>query len=342
MRTSKKIIVFILLNILAISLATLCLSQASVVKILMKDAKTDKYDSIILGESHGESCLDPFVLSDNTDLEAFNLARRGMPVIDLPYILEEANTSNQYKTVILDIGASYWIHGHEGNAGTDNNLFFRLTGKRQWDYFKNVLWSDNYNELFFDYLLNPTTLKNIPRNLKAKFNIGYWLCKEDSLNEIFNSLGVKNSYKYIGRGFRYGYKHSGVEWTGWEFDESLVEQENLDAFERLANYCKENEIELICVQSAISPYRLKTENFDDVHEYFTKLCNEYNVSFYDMNYLKKGYLDRTDDDYVDIDGHMMGELADRHTKVLADIINADDKSVFFYDDYNDVLNSLED
>jgi len=79
---------------------------------------------------------------------------------------------------------------------------------------------------------------------------------------------------------------------------------------------------------------------DDVHEYFAELCGEYGVPFYDLNYLKDEYLSRTDDDYVDLDGHMMGELADRQSAVLGQILISKDKKAFFYDNYDDVLSHL--
>ena len=101
-----------------------------------------------------------------------------------------------------------------------------------------------------------------------------------------------------------------------------------------------DDIELVCVQSALPPYRLQNENMDDAHEYFAELCGEYDVPFYDFNYLKDEYLSRTDDDYVDLDGHMMGELADRQSAVLGQILIAENKKEFFYDNYDDVLSHL--
>lgn len=120
-----------------------------------------------------------------------------------------------------------------------------------------------------------------------------------------------------------------------------IKGENLEAFENIVDYCEKNNIELICVQSALPPSRLKNENMDDVHEYFIKLCDKYGVPFYYLNYLKSEYLSRTDDDYVDIDGHMMGELADKQSVVLSRLLLDNNKSLYFYDDYNEVLEHLD-
>ena len=157
------------------------------------------------------------------------------------------------------------------------------------------------------------------------------LREESFMQNTYNSvvLGTTDRYKYLGRGFRYGLKKSGVEWPKFDFSKGNIKQENIEAFKKIAEYCKDNDIELICVQSALPPYRLQNENMDEVHEYFTELCSEYQVPFYDLNYLKDEYLSRTDDDYVDLDGHMMGELADRQSAVLGQILISENISWSF-------------
>ena len=318
------------------------LAPPSVVKILMRAARDNTtYDTLIVGQSHGETSFDPFVLSDNLDCEAFNLARRMMPVENLGYILEEANAHGRYRRVILEIDPSYWSSDHKGSFGADTNLLFRLTGSRWLDYFVNVLMNDNYNSLFADYNVAIYTAVQIPQNLKCKLTKGYIFGNEESLREIYKVLKLDN-FEYIGRGFRYGQKYNYAEWPEWDFREDEVLETNLSAFNKIVKYCSENSIELICVQSALPPFRLRLQNghMDEAHEYYTKLCNDKGVPFYDLNYLKEEYLPRTDDDYVDMDGHMMGELADRQSAVLCEIINSDDPSAFFYDSYDEVLSHL--
>jgi hypothetical protein len=303
----------------------------------MKEAKAEEYNTVILGESHSTYSINPFLLSEKTGEEVFNCSRKVNSIINLYYILKEINSSHHYKTVILDLDPSYWKTGHTGNGGGDANLSLKLTGKRAVDYFFNVAWNDNYNEPFSDYTFYMDTLKKVPSNLKAKFNKDYWQCNEDSIIRSRSVSDTADCAKYVGRGFLYGVKKSGIEWNLEDFSSSEVQEENLDAFAKIADYCQENDIEFICIQSALPPYRLLNENMDDVHDYFQELCSRYHVPFYDMNYLKKEYLDRTDDDYVDLDGHMMGTLANQHTEVLGDILTTSDNEDYFYNSYDEVL-----
>ena len=344
MQTFKKIMGFLIPNILIIAAMTIMLSQPSVVKVLLKEAKSSEYNTLVIGESHGTASINPFVLSENTRSSAFNLSRRLLPVCDLYYILAEADAHKQYKRVILDLDGSYWVLGHEGrNAGSDTNLLWRLTGKNRLDYIWNILRKDNYNEVLCDYILNMNNIKNIPLNVRTKCSQPYLKSEEKAITAINEMIAAGNNcFEERGRGFRYGIKKSGIEWPSWSFDPKEVKDENIAAFERIVKYCNDNKIELVCIQSALPPYRLERENLGDVHDFFAGLCQEHGVPFYDMNYLKKGYLDQTDDDYVDLDGHMMGKLADRHTEVLADVLNAEDKDHFFYHSYDEVLSNLED
>ena len=92
MRTFKKISGFVIVNILVFVMMSLMLAQPSALKILMKEAQSTEYDTIIIGESHGETGYDPFILSDTMGSEFFNLSRRGMPVVNLSYILDNNST----------------------------------------------------------------------------------------------------------------------------------------------------------------------------------------------------------------------------------------------------------
>lgn len=342
MQTFRKIAGFLITNFIVIALLVLTLAQPSAMKLLMKEAKAGNYDTLIVGQSHGSSGYDPYVISEQTGDCVINLSRRLYPVVNLKYIIEEVTSSeSQYKRVILDVDPTYWVQDNPGNFGMDTNLFFRLTGSRWIDYVENVLLKNNYNEAFADYDLNAGTIKKIPQNLKAKCSREYLMSEESAMPIVMDAVLNGGNYKYIGRGFSYGLKKSGVEWASFTFNEGSMNEENLEAFREIVEYCDNNGIELICVQSALSPHRLQTENMDDVHDYFTSLCTTYNVPFYDLNYVKAEYLSRTDDDYVDFDGHMMGKLADRQSEVLGQILMSDDKDLFFYDTYEEVLSHLE-
>ena len=87
--------------------------------------------------------------------------------------------------------------------------------------------------------------------------------------------------------------------------------------------------------------RLQHENHDEIHEFFTDLTESRGVRLIDMNYLKFRYLPRTAEDYMDSDGHMQENLAQRQAELLKEITFADDESVYFEDNYESVLQGIE-
>ena len=341
MQTFKKILIFGIVNILLIMSMTYLFAQPSAVKVLLKEAKNESFNTLIIGQSHGETDIDPFVLSQSSDIEAFNLSRRLMPIENLYYLIKEANVNNNYKRIILDIGASYWMSDHSGLAGEDANLLFKLSGTRTLEYFWDVQWNDNYNDPLCDYLVTISSIMKIPQTIRAKTNALYWNSSPKAIEYANDAAGVSETYEYKGRGFRYGIKHSGIEHSKWEFDETQIKDENIKAFAKIVKYCREHDIDLICIQSATTPSRIKNENFDDVHRYFDELCSNYDVPFYDMNYVKTEYFQRSEEDFVDSDGHMMGALAEEHTNILLEIINSESPAIYFYETYEEVLNNLE-
>lgn len=339
MRIFKRAAGFIAVNVIVVALMTFMLSMPSILNLVMKEAKNGECSTLIVGQSHAEVGYDPYVMSDVLGDQTFNLARSSMPIVNISYLIEEANSNGQYKRIIWDLDPLYWVNDHKGRVDTDTNLLFSLTGDRWFGYIKNVLMKDNYNTTFVDYMVFWGTIKRIPQNLKLKLNKAYLTGDVSYIPDLYSAF-LGGAYEYKGRGFRYGLRKSGKEWSVKDFDENCVKQENIEAFKKIVAYCKANDIELVCAQAAVTPHRLQHTNMDAVHEYVSDLCNEYGIPFYDLNYLKSEYLARTDDDYVDLEGHMMGHLAERQSAVLGRILLAEDKDAFFYDTYEDVLAHL--
>ena len=130
---------------------------------------------------------------------------------------------------------------------------------------------------------------------------------------------------YLGKGFfivRNLMRDSGFgEFKAISFDADGVDKETVEIFRKIVKYCKEQNIRLVCTTSPITPSMLTCGDYGKVTEYFTSLCEEQDVEYYDFNLIKDDVLDFEDTDYVDYDGHMVGELADRYSHVLGDVIS---------------------
>ena len=339
MQTFKKTFIFVLLNLSLCYILNLMLTQPSTLKILFNSLNKDKYSTLIVGESHGESCINPFILSEENN-QAFNIARRLIPPTDFYYIVKEANKDLNLKQIIFEIDSGYWESERIPKA-SDANLLYSLTqNKIKIEYFFDLFANKDVTDIF-DYDHTPIHIKRSLKNLKAKTTKEYMKKEESAIIETNKVLDIGKNYKYIGRGFRYGlHFDEKIKYTPKDFDKDKITQEVIESFEKLQKYCKENNIELICMISALPPYRLQKENHNEEHEYFKEFCNKYKINFYDMNYIKSEYLPRNNEDYVDIDGHMQGELANKQTNLIKEIIKSEHPEKYFEKNYEDVLKGL--
>lgn len=340
MKRIGRIIGFIIAFVIVVLILTLMLKQPSGIRVLLNEAKTKDYDTLIIGESHSESGYNPYIISEELNCNAVNISRRKIPIIFLYYMIAEANTDNKIKTVVLDIDPQYWIVTNNHTPGEDMNLFPYLTGIKKWrffaEYFKDAIWPDKFPLLFADYTLTKESVNRIPLALKAKFNSDYIANNDNAMDSVNEYLSTDKVFMYCGRGYYFGENYVENTNQSWQYDND-IQPKNIEILDRIKKYCEDNNIRLICTQSALSPTLLHQVRIGNIHDDFSALLKERGIEYYDFNYAKKEYLDRTDADYVDLEEHMMGELSTRQTKLLTEILKSDDKDKYFYNNIDEVL-----
>jgi len=331
MRIFKRIAIFLAVNLLVCALMNFVLTDPSVVRIYLDDIHENQYDTLIIGTSHGETGFDPMMMSEAMGTKVFNASRRLMTVPDIYYLLRAANRDHQLHTVYYELDPSYWNLIASAKTHDDTCMLRHAPLFDRIDYAARYLFDENYNFTLFPYNFDAKTIRKAPAIVKAKLSLR-GLSPDDQIRTIYRHLNISENFDYLGRGFRYGRSADPAGFAQYEpflFTEDLISDDYLDAFDRMTRYCRKEGIRLVCVASALPPQRLQQENHAQAHAYFAQLCADSGVEFYDMNALKSGLLDRGPEDYTDIDGHMMGPLAQRQTQLLIDIEQSDDKRAFF-------------
>ena len=343
MRIFRRTLLFVIAVVLVTASLDFFLSQPSVMNILITQAKREKCDTLIVGQSHGECGISPYVIEEELGGSAMNCARRLTPVNNIYYIIKDCNESSSLKRVIFEIDYAYWNSANV-DVGEDTNGLYYLSPSLKFEYFCKELLRQNFSAAIFDYNFNAESVKRIPKTVKTRLNSDYIKKNDDAIKYINKLLGVGAHFDYIGKGFRKGkdriYNEKSYKTT--LFKKNKVDEHCLESFKKTVEYCKENDIELVCVNCAVSPYRIKTGNFYKIKEYFSKLCSDNGVKYLDMNFASQQYLPRSEKDYVDVDGHVMGDMADRQTKLICDILkNINNKDKYFYENYNEVVDSFK-
>lgn len=346
-----KIGFFVIANILFVFLSNFILLKPSILKMKIQEIseankKNEPYDFIMMGQSLIAAGMDPEIVDKKLGVNSYNCAIGMEQITTLNYLLEEIANTDKIKTIVLGLNATYWTGADSDGYGTGVFEFatnFRTKIKYFFNYFI-------YKP--FTYLsmcdLNSSTLLNIPIYLKIKTDKLYRYPNDETLewaNIVLadNDRQTHNCYIFKPRGFNYGIElrpESNAYYRPLIFSDNDVHEDKIASFVTFVENCKKRNINLICTSSAMSPHRLREENYSEVHDYFKSLCEQNHVPYYDMTYAKD-LKDRTDNDYLDWDGHMMGPMAENQTELLCDVLQSENPEEFFFTNYSELLQAMK-
>lgn len=319
------------------------------------NSDTENYDCIVLGASHGRSGINPYKLDEELSCNALNVCIPNETIRDSYYLLKEAVRNNDVNTVVLDLDYQYWYNLKENNYASAFIYDQLELSPVKIEYFFDKMLDEDFRVALTRWAGYTYLYGNIKDNLKTKLSESY-------RNYSVESVDNKDAGgPYIGKGFFYrdspGEDSGKGAYKGIDFEGSGVDSETVNIFRKIVKYCKNKGIRLVCVTSPITPAMMTDSDYAKVNSFFDELCSEEDVEFYDFNLVKENVLSVTNDNFVDYDGHMAGELADRYSEVLADIIkesgesdaqNADgreaavsDSFYLSYDELSENMNTVE-
>lgn len=319
MRIFKKLLPFLILVFGINTLLDICFNSASYMRIALHELQSSEEDFkvVFVGQSHGANAFNPFVIEEKTGMPAYNLSNKLTAVRDISYLVKESNYKNDVNYIIYDIDSSYWLGFEEPNYFAEGYVFPHLNNPiNKLDYFLNYSIKENFRFTLCRYVVYGTgDIKKIPENLKKRLSAGYLNYEMDSVLSDFE----KTIYK--GRGYFSVEEPLDVSFTPTEWKDEKVKIGALEGFLDMVNYCKKNDIELICVSSPLPKERVEAENYSEFHDYFAELAEEQDITFWDFNYIEEEYLSWSSDEFRDLDGHMLGVLADRYSALLGEMLN---------------------
>lgn len=286
------------------------------------------YDCLILGASHGHLAVNPFVLDESGYCRnAYNFCIPGASIVDSYYQLLYANEKNDIEKVILELDYQYWSDYPEREF-SDRFIYSKMpVSKTKIKYIADNLLDKDFRTVYSNrtaYTFSPTDVKY---NLNLKKTKAYWNYEESGMDRR------ADSGPYLGKGYykRDNYVGDKGPKDIYEWNEESLTDKNRRYLKKIAKYCQENNIELNCIVTTITPTIVKEGPSDVANEYLKKLCEENDISFIDGNLISKKELPRTDECFADWEGHMNGDFAIEYTRVLARQLKKENVKV--YPDY---------
>lgn len=322
MQVFKKTVLFLALLLAVILLLQFALGPIPYYEDAIAEFNGGGYDSIVIGSSYGNN-IDPRLLPEGE--RVYNLSRPNVPLVDFYYLVREFDKTHDLKTIYLDVCVPYWT----GELGDINriNMLNILTGANQAEYFTDVLLNTSYNDFFFRYEVNSNTLRKIPTTMKEKLRI--W---SDRRNQVPRGPSTQ--------GFNFVTDKGDPTLNPENFSPDKIDPKSLEVFEDLVRYCEEQDIQLVGFMTALPQERLRAENLGEVHDYFTQVFVDYGLPLYDFNYIPWEIFPRPTEDFHDMDGHMMGPLAQTQSRLFSEILTAGDPASYFLPGYESVLQNL--
>lgn len=316
MRTFRRCAVFVLLALLMSAGLKFLLVPSSYMRIALHEVQDSKknYDVIFVGQSHGELAFDPQKIEEKTGMSAYNLARRQIVMRDVYYVVKEADYKNDPKVILYDMDPTYWIDNETPNYYGDSYMYPHLNNPlNKAEYFLRYNTKEDFRMTLFPYWLCGTDdIKKIKTTLSNKLKGAYW-------NYSIEAVNITNkSVKYHEGGFWYQDVQTNEDFHANPWKDEKVSESARQSFMNMAEYCKKQGIQFICVSSPLPKDRRDKENYHAAHQYMEALTEECEVPYWDFNDADFGIDEKKD--FIDKDGHLLGPSAQKYSEYLGQVL----------------------
>lgn len=271
-------------------------------------------DSLVVGSSHVYSGIDPAVLDKDWNQNTFSCSTSAQRYDTSFMLLREANK-------VADIDTCYFeISMYSTTKDVGDGLLVEICAVS--DFLKPSLDK-------FSYML---------KAVKPEDYINAFCRARRNWKSIYSLSGMKETVYKKRQDFYKNYE--GVELKSGEYKgkgfidfegelqnaatsvkgayQGPISEDFRNCLREMAQYCRENDIELICFATPLSEYTLASGgSYDDYYIQAKETCEEFGVPYYDFNLAKLSALDIEDSDFRDRT-HLNGTGAKKLSKGFAD------------------------
>ena len=276
--------------------------------------KEGSYDGLIVGGSHSKCGIDPEVLRTMTGKKYLNAAQGGEHSLDIFYLVKEAASRTDLKTVIYEIDPAYWVN--EPNQSQEYVALYHEypLSFRKVSYFLDKMPQADLRTSLFEWYLYRKEVFHLGDRIAEKSSEEY---KNFSLAPFSDEIQTYREDGFIMR-------HRNEAGTDYEtppslWNEAEYNNNEQEYFEKLAAFCRKNDIELITVMMPVpdTSYEAYTDSYTAARDYFTSYLESENVRFLDYLHSELTEMPGNPEDFCDNDGHLFEDTAVRFTGILA-------------------------
>ena len=283
-------------------------------RVVVHKMQTTDYDTLIIGNSHGQCGIDPVALEKFGGMHALNAASGNEFVVDAYYLVRLAAQSTELKTVIYEIDSAYWMLDEAENCELIKFYHEFSPSPLKFRYFLDKIVTSDFRTVPFEWYLYRNYLGRIDSLRESKSSDAY---KNYTIEPFVSPVQMmqENGFIAIQRFEEDAPKAD----TSMVWHRENVKDKHVKDFKRLVDFCRDNEIQLVCVMTPIPEETFcKAQPFsNDSISYFTELCKSCDVPFHSYLMDKRDGITHDIADYDDWDGHMYADAAYSFSAVLA-------------------------
>lgn len=291
---------------------------------------SEQYDTLFIGTSHGQYCIVPQVVDQETGGSSVSLCMADVYPNDMYYLLKLACEKQKIKTVVYELDSSYWINTQR--KGSTEIFFYKEfpASRSKLEYFSDKIVKLDFLAALTPWMYYRNLYSNAISNIKLK--------QSDAYKNYDPSVLDIPLCQYKGRGFLYRERFEGENkgtFNNIPWDRNQVKVSATDYFDRIVIFCQENDIQLIVITTPVPSDTTQefAEQYQDAHLYFGELMMGYGLAYYDFNKVKPELIDRSMTGYWDYDGHMDGVQAETFSALLGKMLKQLTDSSFQYKDF---------
>ncbi len=317
MHSFKKVLL-VILGILIAAVVNFGLNYGlipySYVRIMMHQIKTQEYDTLFLGTSHGLNGISPQVIEEKTGKKTMNLCLGGEYPRDAYYLLKYTCKKSVPETVVYELDPGYFCTP-EGQRGDFNRIFYEMPfSSTKIEYFFGKEMELDFRASLFPWFYYRNQFRNAKEILAVKQGEEY---------KNYGAAPFQNPGQSFENGFMRNHPAPGAkpeELTLWE--EKEINEDSFQYFEKIASFCKKKGIEFLVVTTPVPREALEKygDNFGEADEFFTEYCKKLGVEY--KNYNRPGQEIKDFDDslnaFSDYEGHMSADQAETFSAQMAE------------------------
>ena len=283
-------------------------------RVVVHKIQTTDYDTLIIGNSHGQCGIDPTALEQFGGMHALNAASGNEFVIDAYYLVQLAAQSTDLKTVIYEIDSAYWMLDEAQNCELIKFYHEFSPSPLKFRYFVDKILKSDFRTVPFEWYLYRNYLGRIDSLSKSKSSDAY---KNYTIEPFVSPVQMMQENGFIAIQRFEEDKPKADTSTVWHREN--VKDKHVNNFKRLVDFCNKNDIQLVCVMTPIpeETFRKAEPYSSDSIAYFTELCKSCSVPFHSYLMDRRDGITHNIRDYNDYDGHMYADAAYSFSAVLA-------------------------